>query len=192
MLPVLDMLSHRFLCSSSLALNKTVKSPGFRVRTMQQQPNYQGVNNIIFILNTKHTVLCTSYYEENYICTNQNQDSLVLANFKNTNWILKVHIRAMKPPEILYICSALNTWERNISDMFWFVWFLGFFQMGRDNYWKSTNSKELAIYKQPKSKIRILRVVIYFACCKTQAEELKLYQYWQMAIKVVTGGIICI
>lgn len=25
--------------------------------------------------------------------------------------------------------------------MFWFVWFMGFFLMGRDNYWKTTSSQ---------------------------------------------------
>lgn len=101
LLPILAMLSHSFLCSSSWALNETLQRPGLWVRTMQQQTNHQNTQYCVLATMNKIT---SAPVKTRTVCFWQISRTKI-------EW-KKFTLELWKPPKVLYISSALNRWEK--------------------------------------------------------------------------------
>lgn len=99
-LAVLLMLSHSFLCHSSLAEYEKLKSPLLTVSTTEQRTKYQCAINIILLLNTKHSTSSATRKRINSLPAKKRQYGILWHD-----WILhllfSVSVSSMQTPPLI-------------------------------------------------------------------------------------------
>lgn len=117
------------------------------------------VRTSVYAATHMKSLLCSSqHYKYLKLC-------LVLAHFKNMNWMKKVHNRAVKANKGLTNLLHSEQTEENWFDLFCCLVFWGFFLKRRDMYWQSTSRQRngQSMSKQKEKAEYFLHGVTHFA-----------------------------